>query len=81
VTGEVILGSIGSEDRRDFTAVGSNVNLCARLCSMAGPREILIAESSFRFVQDLVAAERLEPLQLKGFSEPVPVYRVGARPR
>jgi len=81
VTGEVILGSIGSEDRRDFTAIGSNVNLCARLCSMAGPREILIAESSFRLVQDLVAAERLEPVQLKGFSEPVPVYRVGARSR
>lgn len=77
VTGEVILGSIGSEDRRDFTAIGSNVNLCARLCSMAGPREILIAESSFRLVQDLVAAQRLEPVQLKGFSEPVPVYRVG----
>lgn len=79
VTGEVILGSIGSEDRRDFTAVGSNVNLCARLCSMAGPQEILISESSYQVVQDLVAAEKLEPVQLKGFSEPVPVYRIRAR--
>jgi class 3 adenylate cyclase len=79
VTGEAILGSVGSEDRRDFTAIGSNVNLCARLCSMAGPREILISESSYRVVQDLVAAERLEPVHLKGFSEPVPVYRVGVR--
>jgi class 3 adenylate cyclase len=79
VTGEAILGSVGSEDRRDFTAIGSNVNLCARLCSMAGPREILISESSYSIVQDLVAAERLEPVHLKGFTEPVPVYRVGAR--
>lgn len=79
VTGEVILGSIGSEERRDFTAVGSNVNLCSRLCALAAPHEILVAESSYRIVQDFVAAQRLEPVKLKGFSEPVPVYRIGSR--
>jgi class 3 adenylate cyclase len=78
VTGEVILGSIGSEERRDFTAVGSNVNLCSRLCARAGPREILVAESTYKIVQDFVAAQRLEPVKLKGFSEPVPVYRIGS---
>ena len=36
-TGEVILGSIGSADRLDYTALGSTVNLCARLCGAAGP--------------------------------------------
>jgi adenylate cyclase len=77
VTGEAILGSVGSADRRDFTAIGSTVNLCARLCSLAGRREILISESAYRAVQDLVAAEKLEPVPLKGFREPVPVYRVG----
>jgi len=79
VTGEAILGSIGSEDRRDYTAIGPNVNLCARLCSLAKPREILLAESSYRLVRDLVAAERLEPQQVKGFSEAIPVYRVGGK--
>jgi class 3 adenylate cyclase len=79
VTGEVILGSIGSEERRDFTAMGSNVNLCSRLCALAGPHEILVAESSYRIVQDFVAAQRLDPVKLKGFSEPVPVYRIGSR--
>jgi adenylate cyclase len=76
VTGEVILGSIGSEDRRDFTAVGPNVNLCARLCSMAGPGEILLSASTYREVENLVAAEPTAPLTLKGFSEPIPVYRI-----
>jgi adenylate cyclase len=75
-TGEVILGSIGSEDRLDYTAIGSHVNLSSRLCSVAAPREILLAESTYRRVQDVVAAERLEPLKVKGFSEPVPVYRM-----
>lgn len=76
VTGEVILGSIGSEDRLDYTVIGSNVNLCARLCAMAGPRQTLLAESTYFRVEGLVAAEKLEPLQVKGFSEPVPVYRM-----
>jgi adenylate cyclase len=75
-TGEVILGSIGSEDRRDFTAIGSHVNLCSRLCSLARPGETLLAESTYREIQQFVAAERLAPQHVKGFSEAVPVYRI-----
>jgi class 3 adenylate cyclase len=75
-TGEVILGSIGSEDRRDFTAIGSHVNLCSRLCSLAQPGETLLAESTYQEVQHFVSAERLAPQYVKGFSEAVPVYRM-----
>ena len=76
VTGEVIMGSIGSEDRLDYTAIGSNVNLCSRLCGSAAPHEILISESTYTHVQDLVKAERGDPITVKGFSQPVPVYRM-----
>ena len=79
VTGEVILGSIGSEDRLDFTVIGSNVNLCARLCSIAGPRETLLAESTYLLVQDLIAAQRMDPVNVKGFSDPIPVYKIAPR--
>jgi adenylate cyclase len=75
-TGDVILGSIGGAGRFDYTAVGSQVNLAARLCAMAGPGEILLAESTWQPVSDLVAATPLEPLAVRGFSEPVPVYRM-----
>jgi len=76
VTGEVVLGSIGSHDRQDFTVIGSNVNLCSRLCARAEAGEILIPEDTYNLVRALVTADRLEPQQVKGFSQPVPVYRI-----
>ena len=80
VTGEVILGSIGSKDRLDYTAIGNQVNLCSRLCSMARPREILLAQSTFALVRDLVAVERLEAVTIRGLAHPVDVYRMVVRP-
>ena len=62
MTGDVILGSIGSHDRRDYTAVGNQVNLCSRLSAIAGPREILIADSTFMLVRDMVKAEKRESI-------------------
>lgn len=76
VTGDVILGSIGSRDRLDFTAIGDQVNLCSRLCAMAGPREVLLAESTYSLVRDLVAAERQDAVHVRGLAQPVAVYRM-----
>jgi class 3 adenylate cyclase len=75
-TGEVLLGSIGSADRLDYTAVGATVNLCSRLCSMAGPREILLSDETYARVRDLVAAEPLPAVAVKGLSRPVAVLRM-----
>lgn len=79
--GEAILGSIGSENRRDFTAVGSTVNLCSRLCSLASAGEILLSEDAFRAIEQDVPAEKLEPVNVKGFSRPIPVYRIAVKAR
>jgi adenylate cyclase len=75
-TGQVVMGRIGSPDRLDCTVVGAQMSLCSRLCSLAGPREILVSESTYQAVHSRISARRLEPVKVKGFAEPVPVYRI-----
>jgi class 3 adenylate cyclase len=77
-TGAAVAGNIGSPDRLNYTVVGESVNLASRLCSAAGPDEILIAESTMRAVRGRVAVTHRGTRHLKGLSQPVPVYGVVA---
>jgi class 3 adenylate cyclase/tetratricopeptide (TPR) repeat protein len=69
-TGEVVTGT---EER---LATGDAVNIAARLEQAAAPGEVLIGEETQRLVRAAVESEALEPLVLKGKSEPVPAFRV-----
>ena len=69
-TGQVV---VGTEER---LATGDAVNLAARLEQAAGPGEIVMGHQTWRLVHDAVTAEPLEPLRLKGKSQPVVAYRV-----
>ena len=69
-TGQVV---VGTEER---LATGDAVNLAARLEQAAGPGEIVMGPQTWRLVRDAVTAEPLEPLQLKGKSQPVIAYRL-----
>ena len=55
---------------------GTPVIVASRLCDAAGPGEILISESTYQAVHNRIPAQRLEPVKVKGFAEPVPVYRI-----
>jgi len=47
-TGEMVVGNIGSQNRHDYTALGSSVNMAARLCDAARPGEVLLTESTLK---------------------------------
>ena len=74
--GYATLGRIGFEGRFDYGAVGSVVNLAARLCSEAKGGQVLIGPKAFAALEGSVTAERLGPLDLKGFHRPVDAYLI-----
>jgi adenylate cyclase len=74
--GFATLGRIGFEGRFDYGAVGSVVNLAARLCGEALGGQILLAERAYAAVEGVVRAEPYGPLTLKGFHRPVQAYLV-----
>ncbi|MEY2425499.1 MAG: adenylate cyclase [Actinomycetota bacterium] len=73
--GYATLGTIGFEERSDYTPIGSAVNLASRLCDEAGNGEILLDGRAHEAVHEQVVAEPLE-LELKGFNGSVTAYRV-----
>lgn len=75
-TGEVVMGAVGSRDRMDYTVIGNNVNVGARLCSAAGPRQILISQSVFERLEQRIKVNVLEPIKVKGIENDVPIYEV-----
>ena len=73
-TGEVVTTDDPGRDQK--MATGDAVNVTARLEAAAPVNEILIGEVTYKLVRDAVQAEAVEPLTLKGKSQPVPAYKL-----
>jgi class 3 adenylate cyclase len=76
--GYATIGAIGFEGRLDYGAIGTVTNLAARLCGEAAGGQILISARVAGAVEDLIEAEEMGPLALKGLTRPVPIWSVRA---
>ncbi len=76
-TGPMIVGNIGAQgavERLQRTVIGDAVNLGARICSVAGPGEILVSQETYRHLAGKMPFAEPRTVKVKGKSEPVIVY-------
>jgi class 3 adenylate cyclase/tetratricopeptide (TPR) repeat protein len=75
-SGDVVVRSIGSDLRMDYTAVGQTTHLSARMEQMAMPGSILIPQGTLNLAEGYVVVKPLGPMPIKGLETPVQVYEV-----
>src|SRR3989441_5980608 len=75
-SGDVLVRSIGSDLRMDYTAVGQTTHLAARMEQMAAAGSILAAADTLRLAEGYVQVTPVGPVRVKGLSEVVEVYEI-----
>jgi adenylate cyclase len=75
-TGFCNVGNFGSADRMDYTLIGAEANLAARLQSIAEPGHIVVSYETYALVREMVAGRKLPPISMKGISREVVPYAI-----
>jgi len=75
-SGVASVGNFGSKDRLDYTAIGRQVNLAARLQVNCEPGKVLLSHSTWALIKDEIACVPKGEIQVKGIQNPVKVYEV-----
>ncbi|HTB33581.1 MAG TPA: adenylate/guanylate cyclase domain-containing protein [bacterium] len=77
--GEAILGTLGSPERMEYTAIGDTVNFSSRLCSLAKAGQVRTSEDCFERVQEFFEGEVQEAVAVKGKTGTHATYVVGRK--
>lgn len=76
--GEAVVGTVGTPERMEYTAIGSTVNIASRLCDTARKGEVVVSREVYdRVAQQVVAEERL-PVRVKNIERELVTYLVSA---
>jgi adenylate cyclase len=75
-TGFCDVGNFGSTERMDYTIIGAEANLAARLQSIAEPGEIVVSYETYALTRRAIVAHPLHPITMKGIGREVVPYAV-----
>jgi adenylate cyclase len=70
-SGDVVMGNMGSDDHMDYTVIGDNINIAARLCGIAKPGQVLASKAVADAVGDQATWNELAPVTVKGKNHPI----------
>lgn len=75
-TGMATVGGYGSSERKEYTAMGMQVNIAARLEKACEPGSILIRHTTWALIKNQISCAENKKIQIKGYQKPVGTYRV-----
>lgn len=75
-TGMATVGGFGSAGRREYTAIGMQTNLAARLEAACVPGQVLLGHTTWALVKEEFPCKEMEPLEVKGFHQPIQTWQV-----
>lgn len=70
-SGDVVMGNMGSEDHMDYTVIGDNINVAARLCGTAQPGQVLVSTATADEAGNDITWKQLQPVLVKGKDHPI----------